>query len=129
MITSTLFPIGWILAVIIAHWMADFVAQTSEMATRKSSSWFWLTFHVVTYMVTLGLALLILWGHVNLFWILLNGLLHWLTDSVTSRITSRLWQQGRHREFFVVVGLDQVIHYVCLFVTAAIALRGGIDVL
>jgi hypothetical protein len=129
MVMSTVFPISWILLVIVAHWIADFVCQTDKMATRKSTSMLWLSLHVLTYTVVLSMVMLVLWGHVNLFWILLNGLLHWVTDFVTSRITSQLWKMERRHDFFVMVGLDQVIHYACLFITAAIALRAGINVL
>jgi hypothetical protein len=36
---------------------------------------------------------------------------------VTSRITSRLWQEEREHDFFVVVGFDQLIHQVTLAAT------------
>jgi hypothetical protein len=129
MVMSTVFPISWILLVIVAHWIADFVCQTDEMATRKSTSIKWLSYHVLTYTAVMFLVLLVFWGHVNMFWVLLNGVLHWVTDFTTSRITSWLWKQERRHDFFVIVGLDQVIHYACLFITAAIALRAGINVL
>ena len=50
-------------------------------------------------------------------WILLNGVLHLITDAVTSRITYKLWGRSKMHDFFVVVGFDQMIHYTCLFVT------------
>jgi len=46
-----------------------------------------------------------------------NGVLHFATDFVTSRITSRLWYQQREHDFFVMVGLDQLIHQITLATT------------
>jgi shikimate 5-dehydrogenase len=52
-----------------------------------------------------------------LLFVSVNGFPRFATDCVTSRITSRLWQQQREHGFFVVVGLDQLIHQVTLAAT------------
>lgn len=76
--------------------------------------------------------------------ITLNSVAHFVQDAITSRITSRLWfleirpivrgdgspyytvdgqastvrDTGTRHWFFVMIGCDQLIHYVTLFVTA-----------
>lgn len=121
------------LTMILIHWVSDFVLQSHWMATNKSKSNRALGLHVATYTASMGvltvLAMLVqpIWlifflgkgFSVFLVWLLVNGVLHFMTDYVTSRATSHLWAKGRTHDFFVVVGLDQVIHYACLFYTMA----------
>jgi len=49
---------------------------------------------------------------------LLNGAIHFVVDYNTSRVTSRLWQEKRVHDFFVVVGFDQLLHSITLLGTA-----------
>jgi hypothetical protein len=42
-------------------------------------------------------------------------IMHFITDAITSRTTSYLWQKGERHWFFVVIGLDQAIHMTTLF--------------
>ncbi len=56
-------------------------------------------------------------GYFILVWAVVNGVLHFITDAITSRITSKLWQKNDMHNFFVVVGFDQLVHYACLFIT------------
>lgn len=135
-----------IIVLLSAHFIGDFVMQTDQMAKGKSGDNRWLTTHVVTYSI-------FLWGIVfsydflsnvwvesvygrpldRLFigmimlstgrYVLLNSIAHWITDYFTSRWTTRLWKQGKVHEFFVVIGLDQLMHYVVLF---GLAWRVGI---
>lgn len=109
------------LLLIINHWIADFVMQTDEMAVNKSKSMDWLAKHLNAYifsMIPMTLYASFKFGFwVSAGWLLLNGLLHFITDFFTSRLTSRLWQKGDRHNFFVVIGFDQVIHYACLILT------------
>jgi hypothetical protein len=52
-------------------------------------------------------------------WALLNGLAHFGIDAVTSRITSKLFSQGKTHEFFTVIGFDQFLHLALAVVTLA----------
>jgi hypothetical protein len=129
--------------ILVAHWIADFLLQSSWMATNKSKSWLALSSHVVTYTATI--AFLMLFFSIALvglgiehdlsnsvifestpyafaMWVIINGLLHFVTDAVTSRISSKLWERGDMRRFFIVIGFDQMIHYLCLFGTASLLL-------
>jgi len=131
-----------VLQILFAHWVSDFVLQSHWMATNKSRDWLALTAHAVTYTVsmllimfvfitatmyfntepgTLGSILFVFFpvtvAYFVAVWAVINGVLHFITDAVTSRITSKLWQKGDMHNFFVVVGFDQLLHYVCLFAT------------
>ena len=125
-----------ILQILFVHWISDFVFQSSWMATNKSKNWIALSLHVLTYTVSMGVLMLLSGALVSIFfsdiiggaimvitplafvkWIALNGVLHFITDAITSRITSHLWKKNDMHNFFVVVGFDQFIHYSCLIIT------------
>lgn len=113
--------------IFLFHWIADFLLQTHEMSINKSKSFYWLTLHVYYYMLGITPIGILLWFFIGfhgwfiaILWVLLNGLLHWITDYNTSRWTSKLWAKGSIHNFFVVIGLDQMIHYICLFATFAL---------
>ena len=126
-----------ILQIVFAHWFGDFVLQRHWMATNKSKNWLALSSHVIVYtaslyftmMTTGALLVLIVYDDAPnaviyamtpfayFLWVVVNGVLHFVTDAITSRITSKLWVKGDMHNFFVVVGFDQLIHYTCLFAT------------
>lgn len=103
------------------HWVADFVFQTRWMATNKSSRLDALSLHVAVYTIVLGIGAVVIFGATQtlLWFVLANGALHFATDFVTSRITSKLWKEQRIHGFFLMVGLDQLIHQVSLAATMA----------
>jgi len=98
-----------ILLLVWMHFVADFILQSDKMAKSKSSSSFWLLLHVVTYSIPF-----VFFG-----WIfaLVNGAAHFITDWITSRITSKLWEQKEVHWFFAVIGFDQAIHMTTLILT------------
>lgn len=131
-----------VLQILFTHWVSDFVLQTHWMAVNKSKNWLALSSHVLVYM--LGFLLILPVSGALLFafdpyspsifeldpneltiWVLLNGVLHFITDAVTSRITSALWSKGDAHNFFVVIGLDQLIHAFCLLTSLAYFLSLG----
>jgi hypothetical protein len=96
------------LSLLVAHFVGDFLLQSDWMALNKSKDNLALTVHAAVY------SACFLWvSPVTLFAAVVLGQ-HWLTDYVTSRITSRLWQANQRHWFFVVIGADQLIHYVTL---------------
>lgn len=111
-----------IIAVLAMHWAADFVFQSHWMATNKSKSIIALSSHIAAYTAAMAA------GCFAVFWNLpspnilafaaINGALHFTTDFVSSRITSRLWSNGHVHYFFVVIGLDQLAHQVAIVLTA-----------
>jgi len=105
-----------IMTVIAMHWVADFVLQTDWQAKNKSKDNRALIAHVSGYTIALLVyGLIFLPVEIAYPWALTNGVIHFGVDYVTSRINTYLWNKGRVHDFFVMVGLDQVIHYACLF--------------
>jgi hypothetical protein len=113
----------WIVLTMIAiHWVSDFILQSQHMSNRKSSSNYYLTLHVTIYTFCTIVCWSLLFYFTNhvvttrkiflslglIFW------MHWLTDYVTSRMTKKLYKQERYHDFFVVIGFDQLLHYIQL---------------
>lgn len=131
------------ISLVVAHFIADFLLQSDWMALNKSKSFKALNTHVSAYS-----AVMMLWavGHLNeeyvrtsvILFTLVTYVTHFVTDAITSRLTSKLWfidfyprphkdnygayelfahVNGKRHWFFVMIGLDQVIHYVTLALT------------
>ena len=128
------FTITEILVLIISHWIADFLTQTRWQADNKSSNNLALASHVGTYTVTLfiifSLSCIVLWHSVatnqiedlgfdsNILWFFpITFVLHFITDYITSRVTSYFYRTKQIKNFFSVIGFDQILHYVQLFLT------------
>lgn len=146
------------LSLLVAHFIGDFVFQSNWMALNKSKSWLALTAHVTIYAATIGC-----WG-CGVFVLAgfpwdaalaragvfagLTFVTHFVTDAITSRMTTALWfiplyprepvdiasryqaypyfayvEEKRRHWFFVVIGLDQLIHAATLAWTWDIVLR------
>lgn len=109
---TTLFIL--IILIFILHFIGDFILQTHKMAINKSTSIKYLTYHVLTYcipfliLLTGGFGWNMLW-----FFLLLFGT-HWITDFITSKITSYFWKKKDMHNFFVIIGFDQLIHAITL---------------
>ena len=91
------------------HFLGDFAFQIDDMAINKSSSFKWLSIHVGVYSLPL-----IVFG-----WqfAVVNFVLHWITDAITSRISGAYAKAGNIRMQFFTIGLDQAIHMTCLIGT------------
>jgi hypothetical protein len=141
----------WIFVALLAvHWFGDFALQTHWQASNKSKRWDALAQHVITYTTAIGLAAPILFPGPFLHepWRLVlfvggNGILHFATDYVTSRISSKLFmgqfetlelyplnrvamkQPFNPHNFFVMIGFDQLIHHITLAATMTWLLSNG----
>lgn len=106
-----------LLLMLWAHFIGDFILQSDKMALSKSSSNKWLSLHVLIYILPF---VVVLWTW-NFVWVyvLTNAVLHFVVDYITSRAASRLWKADKRHWFFVVIGLDQVLHLNILLVTFA----------
>lgn len=102
---------------LLLHFIGDFVLQTDKMSKQKSYNNVILTQHVLVLTGILILGSLFIYLMTDKFTLyqlvmfsLINGVLHWVIDYYTSKQTSRLWKEGKVHEFFVVIGLDQMLH-------------------
>ena len=77
-----------IIYLIWAHFAADFLLQSNTMAQKKSEDIFWLTMHSIVY----G-AVMCIFG---IMFGIVNGLLHFIVDAITSRINKNLWKDGNN---------------------------------
>lgn len=115
----------------LSHFIGDFLLQSDWMALNKSKNWRALCLHCLVY------SLCFFW--LGWVFVLVTFLLHLLTDAVTSRVTSKLWfvdlfarynegtptkypwfanvNMKKRHWFFVMIGLDQLIHLVTLEAT------------
>lgn len=99
----------------IAHFIGDFILQTDEQAKGKSSDNAILISHIVTYIIPFTILALFL--PLTMEFIVVNAMLHFATDYISSRMTKKFWAEGRVHDFFVVIGADQLIHALCLIWT------------
>lgn len=99
-----------IILILFVHFIADFVLQTRKMAENKSSSNQWLLTHITVY----TLPLFIFGWKFALF----NGAAHFVTDYVSSRLTTHYHKKKDFHKFFIVIGADQMVHSICLICSA-----------
>lgn len=97
------------------HFIGDFVFQTRQMAEIKSKSVFWLSLHVLWYCfaffpVAFGIGFDT--PYVEFMFLLFTT--HWLTDFITSKITTYFWKKKKIKAFFTTIGFDQLIHIATL---------------
>lgn len=107
------------LFLLTAHWVADFVCQTHWQAQNKSRRLDALGLHVGSYTIILGASAWLIFGYsvAFIYFVMLNGALHFLTDAVTSRWTAKLYAKEDWHNFFVIIGLDQLVHQLTLAFT------------
>lgn len=110
------------LLILIVHFLADFAMQTHEQATKKGEGWKvwnkWLFYHVGVYTLIWGVFYWIVpLDHSVGGWLafmLVIGIPHYIVDWVTSRLSKPFFKSGDFHNGFVVVGFDQVLHYICI---------------
>ena len=98
-----------ILIILIVHFIGDFVFQLRSDAHAKSSNNLALLRHVGMYSVPLLI--------IGPLYAALNGILHFMTDYVTSRLSKSFWGKGKEKSFWTIIGLDQTLHMIALFGT------------
>lgn len=100
-----------IIIVFWLHFIADFFLQTQYMSMNKSKDSWVLGSHCLLYSFPLMFF--------GVEYGIINGILHFPVDFITSRITSKLYQKKEYHWFFVIIGLDQAIHMTVLVLTLA----------
>jgi hypothetical protein len=98
-----------IVGLIWLHIIFDVVLQPDIIAEHKHENNLYLLTHVAIYS-----SPFLIFGFV---YALVNGILHFATDWVGTRIASPLWDQGRYHLYFIARIIDHAIHFSCLFIT------------
>lgn len=104
---------------IVAHYVGDFMLQSRKIATKKSSSILALSIHVAIYAATLLVFSLLVnfTPHQRAMFVIYNGLLHFITDYISSRITAKALSNGNTKKFWDTIGVDQFTHIYTLYIT------------
>jgi hypothetical protein len=94
-------PFWQLVALLATHFVGDFVLQTNFQASNKNKRLDALSLHVATYTATLFLGAVILFGSMSaITFAVLNGILHFATDYITSRASYKFWADQNWRPFF-----------------------------
>lgn len=115
-----------LLGLLFLHWIGDFIAQSNWMAINKWEDDGALTLHVFIYSVILMVGVIIMtnswysmWCYLGFFSI--TFIAHLLTDGLTSLGTHHLStiakKTGNFRNFFILIGFDQLLHGIQLVLT------------
>ena len=117
----------FIIYLLFVHYVSDFVFQSSWMAINKSKSNIALGMHIVAYgfMLSVGMLIGLLFFEMSYVWLFLlaNCCLHFITDYITSRISSHFYRKDERAYFWWTIGADQFIHQAVLISTAALILQ------
>jgi hypothetical protein len=128
-----------ILSIIFIHWVADFIFQAEEWAVNKSKSFRALVKHTTMYsfiwlLVMVGFSVwgnhfggptieYLGWSEWMILFPVITFVFHTATDYFTSKIVSRKFDNNEYGSpipnlgAFTVIGFDQVLHYIQLFLT------------
>ena len=126
-----------IVILFVLHFLCDFLFQSRWMAENKGKNVLALSLHVLIYSLVLFIGLYSyreivgpnilslvdqIKGDQLLWFVVINFLLHFVTDLTTSQFTRYFWEKNDKHKFFAVIGFDQCVHQICLMITAKIFL-------
>jgi len=103
--------------IMLIHFLADFGLQTHDQAVNKSTSHDWLFKHVGVYSLIWLIATIPIFGIYSFSFAWITFMTHYITDYCTSRIGKPFWEKEDMHNGFVVVGFDQMIHFITLWYT------------
>lgn len=108
-----------VLFAITLHLIGDWFLQNNWMSQGKSKKFLPLFTHCAVVAVAfIPMGFLIGWTAAIAF-AAINGVTHFFIDYATSRLTHKLWDQGKIWRFFRVIGIDQWMHGMILFTALA----------
>ena len=118
-------PLSTLLILLLGHWVADFIFQTDWMAKNKYKNAYPRFIHCLVYTLVFGIFSYFVVPLDILFWfVLVNGITHFIIDTYTSKASSYLSSQGKYGSdvipnfgMFTIIGFDQFLHYLIMFST------------
>lgn len=113
---------------LLLHFVADFIFQHRWMANNKSHNQLALLSHILVYGTVLTTGLYFVMPEsvplsVFIMFIAFNLVAHYITDAITSKITSFFFKKQQIYLFFVTVGFDQLIHSCTLILSCQVFLE------
>ena len=110
-------------AVLILHFIADFLFQSDYMAKNKSKDIEVLTEHAIAYAVPFVIFFSIFYPIWGLSYVVFNVCSHFIIDYFTSKLNAKLWEKQQVHWFFCSVGFDQLLHTLILIGTIGLFLK------
>lgn len=110
-----------LLALLVVHFVGDFVLQTHWQASNKSKRLDALIRHIGGYTAALWVGAWVIFPQpvkLVLAFVVVNSLAHFCQDYLTSRWSSRYF--GDWHNFFQVIGFDQLLHFITFAATMAV---------
>lgn len=109
-------------AILVAHFVGDFLCQPRKWADVKHKDDKALMSHVSVYAFVITVIMAVVCAgtipySLVVWWGLLNCMLHFGVDYVTSRLFHKNWEAGNKATAINIFGFDQLLHYLCLFGT------------
>lgn len=111
-----LFDSSTLIFISLIHFLADFALQTHDQAINKSKSNRWLFYHVGVYSL-IWLIAIVAYGYsfdTAFIFSSITLVAHFVTDWITSRIGKPFWEKNDYHNGFVVIGFDQLLHFIQL---------------
>lgn len=123
-----------IILILVFHFIADYVCQPSSIATTKWTSIKSLLNHVGIYGATMWIVGMVVYcnphtGNYSIEraelisdFVAIQMILHFITDYFSSKVIHKAFEDKRYgTEFpnigaFTYMGIDQLIHFSCLFI-------------
>lgn len=108
-----------LLTILLTHFIADFIFQTHWEAINKSSNNEALLSHTSKYAAFWVIpAAIFISDPINAaLFVIITFVLHTLTDYFTSRWVKKLFDKKDYHNGFVVIDIDQMLHYFQLYFT------------
>ena len=106
-----------IIYILFLHFVSDFIFQSREVAVTKSKSVLSLSIHCLTYSFGLLLGMVFIDFQYMIPFTFINGLSHFIVDFITSRLTTKFYQEDKMHQFWIVIGADQFIHSTILILS------------
>lgn len=111
--------------IIVLHWVADFIFQAESWALSKSKYSKSLIKHTLMYSLMWVFPVLYMTNDLpnTIIFVVITYIAHTVTDYFTSKIVSNYFEKEKlgspipNWGAFSMIGLDQVLHYVQLFLT------------
>lgn len=108
-----------LIMILLIHFLGDFALQSDKQAKNKYKVSKDLFSHVFTYSFCWFFASYLYYGNFStaLGFASITFVCHAITDAITSNISKEFFDNEDTHNGFVVIGVDQMLHYIQLYFT------------